>query len=119
MKPEGQSQNLSGRLYEAFNNKTFTNDYTITVYDGHSGDVSGKIAYERLDYFSSIAGDYYTGFYELFDLVPGTYVAIAESKGYLTNFQRFYITSSLSFIRAFPMVPSLGEGQLALVLSWG
>ena len=70
--------NMTGRLFEAFTNKTFSNDYTITVYQGYSGDVIGKPAYEKLDFFNG-GGDYYTGFYELQDLTPGSYVAIAES----------------------------------------
>jgi hypothetical protein len=70
-------------------NKTFTKDYSLYVYEGSGNVVVGKTAYEALDYISSISGDYYTGHYEMFDLSPGVYVALAQSKGYITNFQRF------------------------------
>lgn len=111
--------NVHGRLFDAFTNKTFTNDYSITVYEGHGGQQVGKSAYEKLDYYGSTLGDFYTGFYELVDLTPGAYIAIAEAKGYSTNFQKFYALSQLEKLRSFPMVPYLEEGQLGLVLTWG
>jgi len=63
-----------------------------------------------LEYYSSIAGDYYTGPYELFDLAHGAYVAVVESKGYITNYQRFYVTKQLLSMNAFPLVPTLQQG---------
>ncbi len=100
-------------------NKTFTKDYSLYVYEGSGNVVVGKTAYEALDYISSISGDYYTGHFEMFDLSPGSYVALAQSKGYITNFQRFYVTSTIVSMNPFPMVPKLSEGQIALVLTWG
>jgi len=83
------AHNVTGRLFEAFTNNTFHTDYTITVYPGYGELNSTALTpYETIDYIGN--GDYYTGFYELFDLPTGAYVAIVESLGYVKNFQRFY-----------------------------
>lgn len=79
------AHNVSGRLFEAFNNNTFQTDYTITVYPGYGElNSSALTPYETIDYIGN--GDYYTGFYELSDLPTGAYVAIVESQGYIKNF---------------------------------
>lgn len=59
---------MQGRIFDAFTNKTFTTDYSITVFEGFGGQLSGKAAYEKIDYYGSALLDYYTGFYELLDL---------------------------------------------------
>ena len=33
-----------------------------------------------------MGGEYYTGFYEINDLISGSYISIIESKGYMNNF---------------------------------
>jgi hypothetical protein len=76
------------------------------VYDGFGGQLGGKTAYEKLDYYGSALLDYYTGFYELVDLTQGPYIAIAEAKGYPTNFQKFYAIPKLK-LQSFPLVPDL------------
>ena len=110
---------MTGRLFDAFTNKTLSTDYSITVHQGLGG-FQGKPPYEKLEIFSG-NGQYYTGYFELFDLSPGPYIAIAESKGFINNFQRFYSlpVSTIKPMRAFPLVPNLDEGQIALVLTWG
>lgn len=72
------AHNVTGRLFEAFTNSTFSQDYTITVYQGY-GELNNTALtpYETLDYFGN--GEYYTGYYELYDLPTGAYVAIVES----------------------------------------
>lgn len=121
---ENQDQtkhNLTGRIYEAFNNKTFSGDYSLTVYQGY-GEINktSVVPYEKVDYVGT--GEYYTGFFELYDLQPGVFVAIAETpSGFTKNFQRFYTlpTPFPRIMRSLPMVPDLEEGELALVLQWG
>lgn len=46
------------------------------------------VPYEKLNFYGN--GEYYTGFYELYDISPGSYVAVAEATGFIKNFQRFY-----------------------------
>lgn len=53
------------------------------------------------------------------DLPSGLYTAVSESQGYLTNFVKFAVTSTLfQGIKPFPILPKLEEGQLALLLTW-
>ena len=119
--PDNASHNVTGRLFDAFTNRTFANDFSITVYAGY-GEFSQNYTApnEKLDVFGN--GDYYTGFYELYDLQSGAYSAVVESTGYIKNFQRFYALPSPPFpkqMRGLPVVPVLEDGELALVLTWG
>lgn len=72
-----------------------------------------------MEFVGSIKGDYYTGFYEFYDLTPGSYIAIAQSKGYINNIQRFFLTKDTVSSKVLPMIPQLKEGELSLVLTWG
>ena len=110
MRQENQTVNIPGRLFDAFTNKTLTTDYSLTVFEGFGGQLVGKPAFEKLDYYGSALLDYYTGFYELQELNQGYYVTIAEAKGFPANFMRFYSHQNILKPQSFPMVPDLGEG---------
>jgi hypothetical protein len=87
-----------------------TSDYQITLYKGYDSDLEGVPAYEKID----IVGDdglYYSGFFDMVDLTSGLYTAVSESKGYLTNFVKFAVTSNLiQGIKPFPIIPKVEEG---------
>jgi hypothetical protein len=70
-----------------------TNDYSITVYKGFDSDLEGMTANEKLD----IIGDglQYTGFFDMVDLYPGLYTAVAESSSFITNLVKFAVTQNL------------------------
>jgi hypothetical protein len=56
-------------------------------------------------------GLYYSGFFDMVDLPSGLYTAVSESQGYLTNFVKFVVTSTLfQGIKPFPILPKLEEG---------
>lgn len=77
--------NVTGRLFDAFTNKTFSGDYELTVYQGFGEyNKSSWTPYENLNYYGN--GEYYTGFFELYDLKAGPYIAVAEAPGYIKNF---------------------------------
>lgn len=119
---DNRQHNVSGRLYEAFTNKTFSDDYTLSVYQGY-GELNRTLydAYEVLDHYGN--GIYYTGMFDVYDLKSGPYVAVIDTPAaYIKNFQRFYALPSPPFtktMRSIPLVPELNEGELALVLTWG
>lgn len=84
-KGDNNLHNVSGRVFDAFTNKTFSTDYFITVYRGQGEyNISQSAPYEQLDFLGN--GDYYTGFYELYDLKSGVHVAVAEATNYINNF---------------------------------
>jgi hypothetical protein len=87
-----------------------TSDYQITLYKGYDSNLEGVPAYEKID----IVGDdglYYSGFFDMVDLTSGLYTAVSESKGYLTNFVKFAVTSSLiQGIKPFPIIFKVEEG---------
>ena len=72
-----------------------------------------------LEFYGTVGFDYYTGFFEIPEMKQGAYLAVAESKGYHRNFERFYILKDAGNIKGIPMVPRLEDGQIALVLTWG
>lgn len=117
---DSSNHNVTGRLFEAFTNKTFQEDYTLSVYQGY-GELNRTRgdAYEVIDYYGN--GVYYTGDYEIYDLKTGSYVAVVDTpKGFIRNFQRFY---ALPYpypkqMRSIPLVPELNDGELSLVLTW-
>ena len=74
--------NVTGRVFDAFTNKTFSNDYTVTAYKG-TGEVESS-PYEKLDITGT--GEYYTGFFELYDLKSGVYTAVIDADNYIKNF---------------------------------
>lgn len=87
-----------------------TTDYQITVYKGYDSDLENVLAYEKLDIVSD-SGLYYSGFFDMVDLTSGLYTAVSESQGYLTNFVKFSVTSSLVHgIKPFPILPKLEQG---------
>ncbi len=93
-------------------------DYQITVYKGFDSDLQTLVPYEKLDIISD-SELYYSGFFDMVDLPTGLYTAVTESKGYLSNFVKFAISSKLvQGIKPFPVIPRLEEGQLALLLTW-
>lgn len=121
---DNKMHNVTGRVYEAFTNKTFSDDFTLSVYSGYgemANSSSSLDAYEVLDQYGN--GVYYTGYYELYDLKAGPYVAVVDAHpDFLRNFQRFYALPSPPFskhMRSIPIVPILEPGELALVLTWG
>jgi len=63
------------------------------------------VPFERLDLLGS--GDYYTGFFQLFDMNTGPYVAIAESSGFHYNFQKLY--SAPQFPKQMRPIPLVSE----------
>jgi hypothetical protein len=90
IKAENRTYNVTGRLFNAFNNKTFTDDYQIIVYKGFDSDLEGLTAYEKLDIIGD--GVQFSGFFDMVDLVPGLYTAVAESQNYISNFMKFAVT---------------------------
>lgn len=76
--------------------------------------------YETLDIHGN--GDYYTGYYELYDLKTGANVAVVDAEHYSNNWQRFYALPSPPYsklMRSIPLVENLHEDELAFVLTWG
>ena len=121
--PDTSVHNVSGRMFEAFTNKTFEDDYTISIYPGYGElDRTRDNAIEVLQYHGN-GGQYQTGNFEFYDLKAGAYVAVFDTPlGYVKNFQRFYALPSPPYskqMRSVPLVPELGAGELALVLTWG
>jgi hypothetical protein len=116
----GPSFNLTGRVFESENNQTFSEDLTMTVYNGYGEyNRTSFTPYERLEFIGQ--GQFYTGYYELFNLEEGPNIVIAEAKGYHNNFQRFYAFPSppyTSEIRPIPMVKQLDPSQLEIILTW-
>ena len=84
-KKDNNSHDVLGRIFDAFTNKTLSTDYTISVYQGLGEyNRSSWTPYERLDFYGN--GEYYTGYFQLYDLKAGSYVAVVESEGYIKNF---------------------------------
>jgi hypothetical protein len=81
---DNKSHNVSGRVFEAFNNKTFSGDYELTVYSGYGEFNRSTYPYEQLNYYGN--DEYYTGMYEIYDLTAGPYVAIVDAPGFIKNF---------------------------------
>lgn len=63
-----------------------------------------------LEFYSSVGFEYYTGFFEISDLKQGTYLAVADAKGYHHNFEKFYIIREISTMKGIPLVPKLDDG---------
>ena len=63
--------NVSGRLYDAFTNRTFTQDYSLSVFQTQN--IAGQEENEiinvvkeplvSLEFYGSVGFDYYTGFF--------------------------------------------------------
>lgn len=51
-----------------------------------------------LEFYGTVGFDYYTGFFEIPEMKQGAYLAVAESKGYHKNFERFYVIKDASNI---------------------
>ena len=51
-----------------------------------------------LEFYGTVGFDYYTGFFEIPEMKQGAYLAVAESKGYHKNFERFYVMKDASNI---------------------
>ena len=119
---DNRSHNVTGRVFDAFSNKTFQDDYTLSAYQGYGelNKTKGE-PYEVIEQYGN--GLFYTGDFELYYLKSGAYVAVIDPPiGFIKNFQRFYALPSPPFtksMRSIPLVPELQEGELALVLTWG
>jgi len=69
---------LLGRIYDAYTNRTFTTDYSLSIFqnqelskdsleeDGSSS--SAKSLLLKLEFFGNVAYDVYTGYFEVPDL---------------------------------------------------
>lgn len=118
---DSQKHNVTGRLYDAFTNKTFSETYQMTLYQGQGVYNESALELSSQRYKFLAKDNYYNGFFDLNGLNSGAWVAITESKGYMHNLQRFYALPSPPYteqMRPMPMVPDLKAGELSLVLTW-
>lgn len=76
--------NMTGRIYDAFTNITLSSDYSLYLYEGYGMYNHSTQPYEHIDTLAS--GDYYTGYFQLFDLPTNSYILVAESDNYVHNF---------------------------------
>jgi hypothetical protein len=65
---------------------TLAQDYTITVYNGYGefNKTSDMSPYESLNFYGN--GDYYTGYFKIYELFYDVYDLVVESEGYIKNF---------------------------------
>ena len=119
---------IQGRIYDAFTNETFTEEYLVTLYEGYGTvtpqELGGVQAMRRIEFKPEESyTESYTGYFELPSMKAGAYYSVYQAPGYISNYQRINVlkASSPMFQSSdpVPMIPVLDEHQLALSLTWG
>jgi len=87
----GQDTTIQGRIYDAFTNETFTEEYLVTLYEGYGTvtpqELGGVKAMRRIEFKPEVAyTEAYTGYFELPDMKSGAYYSVYQAQGYISNY---------------------------------